>query len=149
MKFIKLFLPLIIAAASGLAMTFQGAINSALTKRVGLAPMSLVVHFIGFALSLAIVLAITGVPRVADFKDTPWWAYSGGILNVAIIGGVAWAIAQVGATSGISAILIGQLTTAVVLDHLGIFTLERIPAGWLRILGIIIMLVGARMAIQK
>jgi len=146
---LKLLLPLIIAALSGLAMTFQGAINAALKEKIGVAPMSLIVHLIGLVVSLAAVLILTGMPSVADMKNAPLYSYLGGFLNVAIIGGVAFAIAKTGATIGISAILFGQLTTAVLLDHFGIFTLERIPFSWIRIAGVILMLVGMRMVISK
>ena len=149
MTLIKSLLPLIIAAFSGLAMTFQGAINAALKERIGVAPMSLTVHLVGLIVSLAAVLVLTGMPRIEELKNAPMYSYLGGFLNVAIIGGVAFAISKTGATIGISAILFGQLTTAVVLDHFGIFTLERIPFSWIRIAGVILMLVGMRMAINK
>lgn len=132
-----------------MAMTFQGTINSALTKRVEVAPMSLIVHFIGLLVSLAIVLTWTGLPRLAELRSAPLYTYLGGVLNVGIMVGVAYAISKTGATLGISAILIGQLGTAVVLDHFGIFTLEKIPISWLRLAGVALMLIGARMAINK
>ena len=49
----KWLIPLITAALSGLAMTFQGAINADLKERVGVVPMSVAVHFIGLIVSLA------------------------------------------------------------------------------------------------
>lgn len=146
---IQLLLPLIIAALSGLAMTFQGAINAALKEKIGVAPMSTTVHLIGLIVSLVAVLIFTGMPKVSELREAPLYSYLGGVLNVAIIGGVAYAIAKTGATIGISAILFGQLTTAVLLDHFGIFTLERIPFSWIRIAGVVLMLVGMRMAINK
>lgn len=130
-------------------MTFQGAINAALKDKIGVAPMSVFVHLSGLIVSLAAVLVLTGLPKVQDLKAAPLYSYLGGVLNVAIIGGVAYAIAKTGATVGISAILIGQLSTAVVLDHFGIFTLDKIPLTWARILGVILMLAGMRMTIHK
>lgn len=144
-----MLLSLIIAALSGMAMTFQGAINAALKDKIGVAPMSVFVHLSGLIVSLAAVLVLTGLPKVQDLKAAPLYSYLGGVLNVAIIGGVAYAIAKTGATVGISAILIGQLSTAVVLDHFGIFTLDKIPLTWARILGVILMLAGMRMTIHK
>ncbi|HQD20493.1 MAG TPA: DMT family transporter [Bacillota bacterium] len=144
----KWLVPLITAALSGLAMTFQGAINADLKERVGVVPMSVAVHLIGLIVSLA-ALVFVGMPKVQSFKDAPLYSYLGGALNVAIIGGVAWSIAKTGATVGISAILFGQLTTAVVLDHFGIFSLERIPLSWVRLAGVVLMLAGMRLAIHK
>jgi len=145
---LKLLLPLMIASLSGLAMTFQGTINAALKDRVGVAPMSVTVHLIGLIVSLAAIL-VTGAPKIQEFRNAPFYSYLGGALNVAIIGGVAWAIAKTGATIGISAILFGQLTTAVILDHFGIFSLEVIPFSWIRLAGVALMLVGMRLAIYK
>lgn len=144
----KLLLPLIIALLSGLAMTFQGIFNAALKNQVGVAPMSALVHLLGLIVSVA-VLAFSGFPRLVDFKNLPFYSYLGGLLNVGIIGGVAWSIAKTGATTGVSAILFGQLVTAVVLDHFGTFSLEKIPISWLRLLGVVLMLAGMRLAIQK
>lgn len=129
-------------------MTFQGAINAALKDKVGLGPMSAVVHLTGFILSLA-VIPFTGGLKLHNFGKAPFYSYLGGVLNVAIIGGVAWAIAKTGATIGISAILFGQLTTAVVLDHFGLFSLTAIPITWTRLTGVALMLVGMRLAINK
>ena len=144
----KLLLPLIIASLSGLAMTFQGSINAALKDRVGVAPMAVAVHFLGLIVSLA-VLAFSGLPKVTELKSAPLYSYLGGALNVVIIGGVAWAIAKTNATMGISAILFGQLTTAVFLDHFGLFSLERVPFSWVRIIGVALMLIGMRLTIHK
>lgn len=144
----EFLLPLIIAALSGLAMTFQGTINAALKDKVGVGPMAVTVHLTGLLVSLATLL-FTGGPKLQEFKNAPFYSYLGGALNVGIIGGVAWAIAKTGATLGISAILFGQLTTAVLLDHFGLFSLEKIPVSWLRLAGVALMLVGMRLAIHK
>lgn len=144
----KLLLPIIIALLSGLAMTFQGTINAALKERIGVAPMSAVVHLLGLIVSLG-ALTIAGLPKATNFKSLPLYSYLGGVLNVIIIGGVAWSIAKTGATTGTSAILFGQLVTAVILDHFGLFTLEKTPFSWLRLAGVLLMLVGMRMTIQK
>lgn len=129
-------------------MTFQGAFNAALNKRIGVAPMSVTVHLLGLIFSLG-AMAIAGTPTLAELRQAPFYSYLGGALNAAIIGGVAWSVAKTGATIGISAILIGQLATAVVLDHFGLFSLERAPFSWLRLAGVALMLVGMRLAIQK
>lgn len=146
---LKILFPLVIAALSGLAMSFQGSINAALKEKIGVAPMSLTVHLIGLIVSLVAVLILTGVPPMEEFKNAPLYSYLGGLLNVAIIGGVAFAVAETGATMGISAILFGQLTTAVILDHFGLCSLEKVPISWIRVAGIALMLVGMRMAINK
>jgi uncharacterized membrane protein YdcZ (DUF606 family) len=36
-----------------------------------------------------------------------------------------------------------------VLDHFGIFSLEKIPFSWVRLAGVVLMLAGMRLAIHK
>ena len=90
-------------------MTFQGTINAALKDRVGVAPMSVTVHLIGLIVSLAAIL-VTGAPKIQEFRNAPFYSYLGGALNVAIIGGVAWAIAKTGATIGANATIVAGVT---------------------------------------
>ncbi|WP_350344828.1 DMT family transporter [Proteinivorax tanatarense] len=145
---IKTILPLLVAAISGAAMTFQGTVNSALGKKIGVIEMSLVVHAIGLAASIIAVIFFGTMPKFTLAKTHPHYFFLGGILGVVIIVAVAFTIARTGAALGISVILIAQLVTAVILDHFGIFTLERIPIGATRVIGTILMIVGARLLVK-
>ncbi|WP_353892221.1 DMT family transporter [Proteinivorax hydrogeniformans] len=145
---LKSILPLLVAALSGAAMTFQGTVNSALGKKIGVIEMALVVHGVGLAASIIAVVFFGAMPKFTLAKTHPHYFFIGGLLSVVIIVAVAFTIAKTGAALGISVILIAQLVTAVVLDHFGIFTLERIPIGATRIIGTVLMLIGARLLVK-
>ncbi|QNO16287.1 DMT family transporter [Alkalicella caledoniensis] len=145
MNIIKNFLPIIMAALSGMAMTFQGTFNSALGKKIGVIETSVVVHVIGLAVSILCVFFWGTFPKISTLRDVPYYSLLGGILGVVIVAGVAYTISRTGAAFGISIILIAQLVSAVVLDHFGIFTLERIPVDTVRIVGTLLMVIGAKL----
>lgn len=148
MNFFRNFLPIIIAAVSGMAMTFQGTFNSALGKKIGVIETSMIVHIVGLVISILGVIFWGKFPKIEILKDVPYYSFLGGILGVLIVVGVAYTISKTGAAFGISVILIAQLLTAVILDHFGIFTLEKIPINLTRVVGTILMLIGARFLIK-
>jgi transporter family-2 protein len=148
LHFIKNFLPIIVAALSGMAMTFQGTFNSALGKKIGVIETSMIVHIVGLIISFLGVLFWGKLPTIESLKDVPYYTVLGGTLGVLIVVGVAFTIARTGAAFGVSVILIAQLLTAVILDHFGIFTLNRIPIDSTRVIGTILMVIGARFLVK-
>ncbi|MBI2874189.1 MAG: DMT family transporter [Firmicutes bacterium] len=146
-KILLITLPL--AAASGVAMTFQGVLNGFLGSKVGLPGMALIVHLIGSVSGLVVVLATRSLGNLAQLTQVPLYTLSGGLLSLFIIGGVAYTLPRSGAALGISVILIGQLTSALLIDHLGLLSQPRIPSTTLRIVGVLLMILGARLLVNR
>ncbi len=141
---------ILVAALSGAAMSFQGALNTLLSKRITLVGTSAAVHVIGaivtgVVIAGALLLFRDRLPASVDPAATPWYAYLGGVLSVIIIGGVAFAFSVTGAGLGVSVILTAQLAAAMVLDHFGLFELKRIPITWLRAAGVALLIIGTRL----
>jgi len=131
-------------------MSFQGAFNAVLGKRVTLLGTSAVVHVVGAALTGLIILGAVLIfrwspPGRADLAGLPLYAYLGGVLSVLIIAGVAFAFPVTGAGLGVSVIVTAQLATAIALDHFGLFELSRIPVSWVRLAGVVLLIVGTRL----
>jgi len=146
----KTALALVLAALSGAAMSFQGTFNAALSKRVGLLSSSAVVHVMGAALTALIIGAVWLAARSrlggpAGLGDVPWYGYLGGVLSVFIIVGVAFAFPITGAGLGVSVIVTAQLITALILDHFGLFELRPIEVDWVRLVGVVLLIVGTRL----
>lgn len=146
----KTWLALAVAALSGAAMSFQGAFNTAASRRLGLVTTSLVVHGIGVVLTALIIVAGIAVarhhaPQASAFSQVPWFGYLGGVLSVGIIAGVAYAFPRTGAGLGVALIVSAQLVAALALDHFGWFEMKRVPADWVRLLGAVLLIVGTRL----
>lgn len=134
-----------IAAISGAAMALQGTFNATLGKILGLWESTLIVHLIGTVVALIIIfVAGMGFGNFGKLSQVPWWAYLGGLLSVIIIYAVARSIPQIGVGNATTAIIVAQISTAILIDSLGIFGMKKLDFQWLDLLGVILFVVGAR-----
>lgn len=143
-------LALLIAAVAGVTMAVQGTLNAALGKVVGLLEATMVVHLVGLVFATLLVISLRlGNLSWHNFTQAPWYTYLGGILGVAIIYGVIRSIPKVGVAPATTAIILGQVFTAGLIDHLGLFGMRQIPFGWFKIIGIGLMATGAWLLLKE
>ncbi|MGB4431349.1 MAG: DMT family transporter [Limnochordia bacterium] len=142
-------LALLMAALSGLLMAVQGTLNSALSKALGLLEAAFTVQVVGAITGLALLLTGLGQGSLLKFKEAPWYTYLGGLLGVAIVYLVASAIAQAGVASATTAIILGQVITAAVVDYFGWFGVEPVPFSLWKGVGILLMAAGAWLLLSR
>lgn len=144
------WLYLLLAALAGSAMAIQGSWNAALGKVLGIWQSTLTVHVIGTITVLIIMLFIgSGFSSFTKIGSVPFYALLGGVLNVIIIYAVVKVIPSVGVGNATTAIIVAQISTAVLIDCLGIFGMKKIGFQYLDILGIVLLAVGARILLMK
>jgi transporter family-2 protein len=61
---------------------------------------------------------------------------------------VAASIPAVGVCNATTAIIVGQVLTAVIIDHFGGFGLNRVPCSWNQLAGVALLAVGAKMLLR-
>ncbi|VFU14663.1 conserved membrane hypothetical protein [anaerobic digester metagenome] len=143
-------LPLVIAALSGVAMAIQGSLNSALGKVIGLWETTFVVHLTGLLLVAALLFVCRiGDGCLANFLQAPWYTYLGGVLGVLIIYGVVSSIPKIGVAPATTAIIMGQVLTAGLVDHFGLFGMNKIPFSIYNLLGTVMMAGGAWLILRQ
>lgn len=139
-----------IAALAGATMALQGTFNAALGKIIGIWPSTLFVHIIGTftALVAIIILKINwfDLPRLAG---APWYAFLGGVLNVLIIFAVVKTIPKVGVGNATTAIVVAQILTALLVDALGAFGMEKYKFHYYDLLGVALLAIGGRILLMK
>jgi transporter family-2 protein len=136
---------LAIAALSGAAMALQGTLNTALGKIVGTWESTLVVHVVGTVASLLVIIILgLGFGSLGKMGNVPWYAYLGGILNVVIIYAVVRSMSQIGVGNATTAIITAQLVTALIIDCTGVFGMKKLPFHYIDLLGIALLVAGAR-----
>lgn len=144
------FLPLVAAALSGVAMAVQGSINSALGKVVGLWESTFIVHITGFTLVTTLLFVFrVGKGSIFNLFQAPWYSYLGGILGVLIIYAVVLSIPKVGVAPATTAIILGQVFTAGLVDHFGLFGMNKIPFSMYNALGALLMAGGAWLILRQ
>lgn len=141
---------LLLPFAAGLLMAVQGTLNGLMGKIIGTWEGNLIVHVIATFLIFVLVLAVgVGDGDFAKWRQVPWYGYLGGVINVVIIYGVMASIPKLGASVATTAIIAGQLGTAMIIDWLGWFGMEKTAFSWWQILGLLLLVGGGRLMLGK
>jgi transporter family-2 protein len=139
-----------LAVAAGLAGAVQAAVMGELGERAGVFPALAFSGVVAFVLGAALLLvAKQSFSGIADVVRQPLWLWTGGGLSVLIILAITVASPRIGLAATIGIIIAFNLTVAAVIDRFGWFGFERIPIGWTRLLGILLLGAGALLSLQK
>lgn len=142
------WIALLLAMVAGISMAVQGSLNAVLGKYIGQIEATFIVHIIG-SLAVGVILLLgLGKGNLGKIMEVPWYAYLGGIISVLIIYGVAASIPKVGVALATTAIIVGQVSTALLIDCLGLFGLQRVPFSFLKLGGLVLLAIGARMMLD-
>jgi len=142
-------LALLSACVSGSAMAVQGTLNSALSKVLGLLQASWTVHLTGLiVLTVLILVSKAGWPGAHALTSAPWYTLLGGPLNVVIVYLVIVSIPRVGVARATTAIIVGQVVTAGIIDHFGLFGLKPVAFSLLKGLGLALLAAGAKLLLS-
>lgn len=98
---------------------------------------------------LALFVFRLGQSDLGSLAKVPVYLYLGGLLSVAIIYAVLSSIAGIGVATATTAIIVGQVGTALLIDHLGLFGLERHSFSWLKAAGMALLALGAKLMLMK
>ncbi len=135
--------PLLLAAFAGITMAFQGALNASLGKVVGSLESTLMVHLIGtVTVAIPFLLCKRGKGGLVHLEQAPWYTLLGGVLGVAIIAAVLLSIPKAGVANTTTAIIIGQVVTAMLIDNFGLFGLEQVSLSWCKGVGLLFLAAG-------
>lgn len=144
---------LMVALLSGLAIGVQSSLIGSAGKITGAVLTGLVVNFFAGAASgllMAVMYARQGKNIFAEMQvSTVGMVFIAGILGVGIIAGIAYALPKIGVAAGLSMIISGQMIVAVVVDTLGLTGEEPIPLSWVRIGGLVLLVLGTWAIVPK
>jgi bacterial/archaeal transporter family-2 protein len=141
MKFVSLFTIGIIA---GSMITIQSVLNSALGKKTGNLGSVLILTLVSISILLVLIILF---PNTASLRNIPgmaeWYLYIGGVLGVVILAAPIFLIPKIGTTSTLTALVVGQLLLALLLDHFGLFGFPKVEINLMRIVGVVLLALGA------
>jgi transporter family-2 protein len=142
-------LAVVLTAVVGGLIALQAPINSMLGKAVGTWQAAAVSFGIGTILLVAIVLvAAGGFGTLHRATDLPWYYLTGGVLGAAYVTTVLVTVRPLGAGGVVAATIAGQLTTAVVVDRLGVLGVARHPISAARIAGVVLLAIGTFLVVR-
>lgn len=111
---------------------------------------------LAFSLALSTLLAFVGLlilrrgaGGLGAALASPKWLWLGGVMGAFIVLSITITAPVIGTTATVGLLIAGQLFTATAIDRFGWFGFERIPVGWARGLGIVLLALGAALTIRK
>src|SRR6201985_871953 len=129
----------ILTAFVGGLVALQAPLHSGRGRQTGTLPAGRVFFTLGTLILLVIVIASGDTGGLRSTFDVRWYYLVGGLLGAAYVTVALISVRTIGAGGVAAATITGQLTTAVVIDRLGIFGLEQVPLSLTRVLGIALL----------
>ena len=134
---------------AGMLSATQIAVNGYLGKVVGSPIKASAISFTVGIIFLAIICIVLHFKngKSESFKNesakNPWWMWIGGILGGLYILANVYLSRIVGTGMTVIILLIGSTTGGILVDHFGIFESPKKPINAQKILGVLIMILGA------
>ena len=134
----------LLALGAGVSVAVQQVLNGALRTALGSPAWAGFVSYIGGLLTMIVVLLALGerLPSWKAVADTPWWAWSGGVLGGVFILLMFLLLPLLGAATLIALVVAGQMAAAITLDHFGAFGLATHPVSLSRLAGAALLIAG-------
>lgn len=141
MKWMYVFFALL----AGAVMPLQAGINLRLKHAIGDPTVAALISFtIGTVVLAAYVFVMRlPLPTVGMVSGLPWWAWTGGFFGAFIVFSSIVLAGQLGAATMMAWLLAGQFMAALILDHYGLVSFDVHEVTWPRVLGVVLLIVGA------
>lgn len=143
----ELIFTVVIGLIGGIAVGTQTPIASAMSQRVGGAASSFIVHFGGLVASGVLLMSRRG-ENIDQWRELPWYMLCSGGFGLILFLTVSHTIPKLGAVSGVTLIIVGQLFAGIVIDYLGAFGAVPRDLDISRLLGLALLLAGAYIIIR-
>ncbi len=143
-------LTILLAVIAGVAGSVQVAVMAKLGDRVGV--FGAVAWAATLTAVLAVALLLVAKQTLSPFVEAarqPVWLWSGAIMSVIIVLGITVAGSRIGVIATVSVLIAGQFAMGAVIDQYGLLGAERVPVSWLRIVGIVLLGVGAGLTLKR
>lgn len=144
MKMNHQILFLILALLAGIMIPFQSAINAQLGKALQSPYYSALTVFVVAAIGIFIYIVLSrfATPSAEQFSSAPVWSYLGGVLGGAYILLIVICAPKLGIGNVTVLVLLGQIPSAVLIDHFGLLGFLVHTLNWKRLEGVVFMAAG-------
>ena len=135
---------------AGVAGSVQVAVMAKLGDRVGV--FGALAWATSLAAILSIVLLLVVKQSFGDFTAAarqPVWLWLGALMSLVIVLAITVAGSRIGVIATISVLLAGQFAAGAAIDRWGLLGAERVGIGWWRVLGIVLLGLGAGLTLKR
>jgi transporter family-2 protein len=128
----------------------QIAVQGRLGERVGSVEAVATAVAIGGVLALALLLVVRrSFGGIEEAIAGPKWQLLGGVFGVAIVFGITYAAARIGVVATTAFLIAAQFALAALIDRFGWFGVDRVAVTWPRVIGIVLLAVGAALTLKR
>ncbi len=129
--------------AAGIGIPVLAALNAALGTRLG-TPFAAGAILFTVALSAAVVMLFLtgGHTALAKASEAPKHLFLAGLLVAFYVLSITWVAPRFGVGNAVFFVLLGQLVSAAIIDHFGLFGAQISPLSLARAAGIALMASG-------
>lgn len=132
----------------GMAVAVQPSINARLAQKIGAFESSFISFAVG-TLAMLLILLVSGRNDLRGVAGASWWELTGGLLGAFFVTLTIITVPRIGTLAVMASVIAGQLMTAALLDHFGMFGLRQIPIEPRRLTGMLLLACGAALVLKK
>lgn len=136
-----------IAAIAGIAVTLQSSFMGTMTQVLGTRESIFITYGSG-GLLIGLIMVFARGGNLAAWRQVPFYTFSAGLLGLVIVGAIGYATARYGLIATFGILLVAQYGLAALIDHFGLFGATVQPLDPQRVLGIVLLLVGAWLVLR-
>ncbi len=135
---------LCLALIAGALMPVQAGINARLKMAVADPALAALISFAVGTMALGVYVLVLRIPwPAATLAGGPWWMWTGGFMGAFFVAVTIVLAIKLGAASMMAWLLAGQFVASLLLDHYGMIGYAVREISWPRILGAVLLMVGA------
>ena len=95
------------------------------------------------------LVARQGFGEFAAAARQPVWLWSGALMSIIIVLAITVAGSRIGVIATVSVLLAGQFAAGAAIDRWGLLGAERVGIGWWKIVGILLLGIGAGLTLKR
>jgi transporter family-2 protein len=147
MKYVFFILP----ALAGLTITTQAGVNSQLRFAVNNPWVAAFISFLVGTIFLGLFIIATKqtTPSLAQLRGIELYKFSGGLLGAFFVTVIIFSVPRIGSANVFALVIAGQLLFALVYDHFGLFGFPQSDINWVKLAGVVLLIVGAYLINKK
>lgn len=133
-----------IAATAGMLIAIQAAANGSLRETLGSAWYAAFFSITGTMVCAVLFILSTRPPFPTPglIRTVPWWNWIGGPLGAAFVLSGTLLVPRLGTATFLAAVIAGQLTCSLAIDHFGLMNIQQHPLTLGRTIGAILIFGG-------
>jgi transporter family-2 protein len=86
---------------------------------------------------------------LGEASEAPPWMWLGGLFGAFVVLTITVAAPRIGVAAVVALLIAGQLAMGALIDRFGWFGVDRVPLGWIRLLGIGLLAIGTALVLRK